>query len=55
MMSDKSKGELAILDWGLTSNLAPEDMEVMVSALIHTANKDFGRYVCLFVCLCLCV
>lgn len=45
LMDDKSKGELAILDWGLVSELQPGDMEVMVSALIHTANKDFARLI----------
>lgn len=45
LMDDKSKGQLAILDYGLVAELSKADMEGMVSALIHTANKDFPRLI----------
>lgn len=45
VLDDKSKGELAILDFGLMAEIDKGDMEVMVNALVHTANKDFGRLI----------
>lgn len=43
VLSDKSKGELAILDFGLMAQLRKEDMEVGPS-LRHTGQMDL-RYI----------
>eukprot|EP00611_Tribonema_gayanum_P021307 TRINITY_DN4064_c0_g1_i4.p1 TRINITY_DN4064_c0_g1~~TRINITY_DN4064_c0_g1_i4.p1 ORF type:complete len:723 (+),score=280.48 TRINITY_DN4064_c0_g1_i4:457-2625(+) len=44
-LSDQSKGRLGLIDFGLMASLSKQDMDVMVNALIHTANKDFPRLV----------
>lgn len=38
-------GRLALLDFGLVSRVRPGDRDVMVSALIHLANRDWAALV----------
>lgn len=39
------EGKLCILDFGLMASIPAEDRDLMVSAVIHVANKDFGQLV----------
>mmetsp|Transcript_3840 Transcript_3840/g.11450 ORF Transcript_3840/g.11450 Transcript_3840/m.11450 type:complete len:761 (+) Transcript_3840:40-2322(+) len=39
------EGKLCILDFGLMASIPAEDRDLMVSAVIHLANKDFGQLV----------
>lgn len=43
--NDQTKGRLALIDYGLTASIAKTDTDVMISALLHTANKDFPRLI----------
>merc|ERR1719183_1943499 len=44
-MTDESKGKIALIDFGLVSSLQQEDMDQIVSAIIHLANKDYAALV----------
>ena len=44
-LNDTSKGKLAILDFGLVASIQQEDMDTMVSSIIHLANKDYPSLV----------
>mmetsp|Transcript_3691 Transcript_3691/g.4964 ORF Transcript_3691/g.4964 Transcript_3691/m.4964 type:complete len:942 (+) Transcript_3691:207-3032(+) len=44
-MSDTSKGRLALLDFGLVATVQQEDMDTMVSSIVHLANKDYSSLV----------
>lgn len=50
-MSDTRKGRIALLDFGLVASLQQEDMDQIVSAVIHLANKDYTALVDDFVSL----
>lgn len=39
------RGRIALLDFGLVSSVRPQDRDVMVSSLIHLANRDWARLV----------
>ncbi len=43
--SDPSKNLLVILDFGLMASIEQEDMDTMVSSIIHLANKDYPALV----------
>lgn len=40
-LNDQSKGKLAMLDFGLMARLTKEDMDAMVSSVVHVANRDY--------------
>jgi len=44
-MSDESKGKIALIDFGLVACLQQEDMDQIVNAIIHLANKDYPALV----------
>lgn len=44
-MDDQSKGKLALLDCGLMASIEQEDMDTMVSSVIHLSNKDYKSLV----------
>eukprot|EP00873_Tetraselmis_striata_P029871 jgi/Tetstr1/450135/TSEL_037177.t1 len=44
-LNDTSKGKIALLDFGLMATLSQEDMDTMVSSIIHLANKDYAALV----------
>lgn len=37
--------KIALIDCGLMASINPSDREIMVSAIIHLANKDFPQLV----------
>ena len=39
------QGRIALLDFGLMADLKQEDMDTMVSSIIHLANKDYAALV----------
>ena len=43
--SDPSKNLLVILDFGLMASIQQDDMDTMVSSIIHLANKDYPALV----------
>mmetsp|Transcript_2976 Transcript_2976/g.5815 ORF Transcript_2976/g.5815 Transcript_2976/m.5815 type:complete len:874 (-) Transcript_2976:290-2911(-) len=43
--NDQSIGKLALIDFGLVAQVRQEDMDSMVSAIIHLANKDYAALV----------
>ena len=44
-MSDQTKGKIALIDFGLVASLQQEDMDQIVNAIIHLANKDYTALV----------
>jgi len=44
-MTDTSKGKVALLDFGLMASVKQDDIDVMVNALVHLANKDYPSLV----------
>lgn len=50
-LNDASKGKLAILDFGLVASIQQQDMDTMVSSIIHLANKDYPSLVDDFIAL----
>lgn len=42
---------MALIDFGLVASIAQKDMDTMVSALIHLANRDYGSLVDDFIAL----
>uniref|UniRef100_A0A6U3TXQ3 Protein kinase domain-containing protein n=1 Tax=Octactis speculum TaxID=3111310 RepID=A0A6U3TXQ3_9STRA len=44
-LNDTSKGKLALIDFGLVARLKQSDMDTIVSAVIHLANKDYASLV----------
>ena len=44
-MTDESKGKLALIDFGLVASLEQEDMDSIVSAIVHLSNKDYAALV----------
>lgn len=44
-LDDPEKGPLCILDFGLMAKIEQEDMDAMVSAIVHLANRDFAQLV----------
>lgn len=44
-LDDPEKGKVALLDFGLVATLSQEDMDTMVSSIIHLANKDYASLV----------
>merc|ERR1719261_478874 len=42
---DQSRGKLALIDFGLVAQVRQEDMDAIVSAIIHLANKDYPALV----------
>jgi len=44
-LNDQSKGKIALIDFGLVASLQQEDMDQIVSAIIHLANKDYTSLV----------
>ena len=42
---DPTKSTLAILDFGLMASIEQDDMDTMVSSIIHLANKDYAALV----------
>lgn len=40
-MDDKTKGEVAIIDYGLMVSIPEKERKQMVSAIIHLSNKNF--------------
>jgi predicted unusual protein kinase regulating ubiquinone biosynthesis (AarF/ABC1/UbiB family) len=44
-MTDQTKGKIALIDFGLVASLEQEDMDLIVSAVIHLANKDYTALV----------
>ena len=50
-MNDQSKGKIALIDFGLVASLQQEDMDQIVNAIIHLANKDYTALVDDFIAL----
>lgn len=48
---DPTKNTLAILDFGLMASIEQDDMDTMVSSIIHLANKDYAALVDDFIAL----
>lgn len=44
-MADQSKGKIALIDFGLVASLQQEDMDNIVSAIVHLSNKDYAALV----------
>ena len=42
---DQSMGRLALIDFGLVARIRQEEMDSMVSAIVHLANKDYAALV----------
>ena len=45
--NDPSDGKLVLIDFGLVAKVEQEDMDAMVSSIVHLANKDYrarGRF-----------
>lgn len=45
MHEPKGKAKMALIDFGLVASLKQEDMDTMVSAIIHLANRDYPNLV----------
>jgi predicted unusual protein kinase regulating ubiquinone biosynthesis (AarF/ABC1/UbiB family) len=41
----RHKGEIALLDFGLVARLKQEDMDKIVGAIVHMANRDYPALV----------
>lgn len=50
-LNDKSKGRLALLDFGLVASLQPGDIDRIISGVIHLANKDYSSLIDDFIAL----
>ena len=50
-MNDTSKGKVALLDFGLVAAVSQQEMDTMVSATIHLANRDYASLVDDFIAL----
>ena len=50
-LNDQSEHQLALIDFGLVAQVRQEDMDSMVSAIIHLANKDYAALVDDFIAL----
>eukprot|EP00793_Prasinoderma_coloniale_P001506 PRCOL_00003310-RA len=50
-MDDASKGKIALIDFGLVATIEQEDMDTMVSSIVHLANKDYAALVDDFIAL----
>jgi len=44
-LDDQSVHKLALIDFGLVAQVRQEDMDSMVSAIVHLANKDYASLV----------
>ncbi|GMH41398.1 hypothetical protein BSKO_09308 [Bryopsis sp. KO-2023] len=44
-MTDESKGQLCIIDFGLVTEVPEDVRDVMVRATIHLANRDFSQLI----------
>jgi len=44
-MNDQTKGKIALIDFGLVASLQQDDMDQIVNAIIHLANKDYSALV----------
>merc|ERR1719201_1542771 len=42
---DQSEGKLVLIDFGLVAQVQQEDMDAMVSSIVHLANKDYAALV----------
>ena len=42
---EDADGKIALLDFGLVASVGQDEMDTMVSSIIHLANKDFDRLV----------
>ena len=45
-------GRLCVIDFGLMAEIEKSEMDAMVSAIVHLANRDWPRVVEDFVALC---
>jgi len=45
MREPRGQARMALIDYGLVATLSQEDMDTMVSSLIHLANKDYRSLV----------
>lgn len=47
MVMHEARGDakMALIDFGLVAAIQQKDMDTMVSAIIHLANKDYGSLV----------
>ena len=45
--AEEEEGEymLALIDFGLIARVREEDRDAMVSALVHLANRDYGKLI----------
>lgn len=50
-LDDTSKGRLALLDFGLVASLQQHDIDRIISAVIHLANKDYSSLIDDFIAL----
>lgn len=50
-LNDQSKGRLAILDFGLVASLQRNDIDRIINAVIHLANKDYASLIDDFIAL----
>ncbi|KAL1528435.1 hypothetical protein AB1Y20_009783 [Prymnesium parvum] len=50
-LNDQSEHKLALIDFGLVAQVRQEDMDSMVSAIVHLANKDYASLVDDFIAL----
>ena len=42
-LHDESKGKLALIDFGLMASLNQEEMDTLVSSIVHLSNKDYAK------------
>merc|ERR1719201_1584605 len=42
---DQTDGKLVLIDFGLVAQVQQEDMDAMVSSIVHLANKDYAALV----------
>merc|ERR1712176_208972 len=42
-LDDPSKGKLALIDFGLMASLDQDEMDTLVSAIVHLSNKDYAK------------
>ncbi|UPR03133.1 putative UbiB-like protein kinase [Chloropicon primus] len=42
-LSDPAKGKLALIDFGLMASLSQEEMDTLVSSIVHLSNKDYQK------------
>ena len=42
-LDDPSKGKLALIDFGLMASLKVEEMDTLISSIVHLSNRDYSK------------